>query len=153
MKLKKILASFIAISMMLTTMSFTALADNGAEAWDGTIDRSWYDSDPNADSYTITTAAQFAGIADVCNTVTSNSGVHPFKNQTIYLGADINLGGKNFTPIGDASGDHRYFYGSFDGKGYTISNIKIESNAAKFVGLFGKTGNPNYNQIFENVVP
>ena len=151
MKLKKILASILALTMMFSMMSFSVSAENTVSVWDGTIDRTWYDANPTADSYTITTAAQFAGIADICNTVASNTGVHPFKGQTIYLGVDINLNGNNFSPIGDASGDHRYFYGSFDGQGHTISNIKIESDSAKYVGLFGKTGNPSYNQTFEDV--
>jgi len=150
-KLKRLLASILALTMMFSMMSFSVSAENTVSVWDGTIDRTWYDANPTADSYTITTAAQFAGIADICNTVASNTGVHPFKGQTIYLGVDINLNGNNFSPIGDASVDHRYFYGSFDGQGHTISNIKIESGSAKYVGLFGKTGNPSYNQTFENV--
>ena len=172
MSLKKILAVVMACAMAIGAFAASALtldvAESAAEIvseeavlaadeetvskWDGTsVDRTWYDNNPTAESYTITTAAQFAGIADVCNTVASNSGVHPFKGQTIYLGANINLGGHNFEPIGDASSDHRCFYGSFDGQGYTVSNIYSESTAAKYVGLFGKTGNPTFDQTFKNV--
>ena len=152
MNLKKILSSVLAATMVLSTMSFSVLANNTVSTWDGTaVDRSWYDADPTATSYTITTAAQFAGLAEICNTFPSNTSAYPFKGQTIYLDVDIDLDGHKFAPIGDASADKRYFYGSFDGQGHTVSNIYIESSSAKFTGLFGKTGTSDYSQSFKDV--
>ncbi|MEF8977063.1 MAG: GLUG motif-containing protein, partial [Halapricum sp.] len=43
-------------------------------------------------------------------------------------------GGSGFDPIGD---DSTAFTGSFNGSGYTISNLTINRSATNFVGLFG----------------
>ncbi|NLV21731.1 MAG: hypothetical protein GXY49_07070, partial [Syntrophomonadaceae bacterium] len=59
------------------------------------------------------------------------------------LGADIDLNifpynsGTGWQPIG--SGD-TYFTGSFDGAGYTISNLLINRPEGNYTGLFGSTG-------------
>ena len=47
--------------------------------------------------------------------------------------ADIDLNNELFTPIGNV--DTGAFSGTFDGSGYTISNLKID--AGKYAGLFG----------------
>lgn len=49
------------------------------------------------------------------------------------LAADIDLQEMDFTPIGNT--DTGAFTGSFDGEGYTISNLNVF--AGKYVGLFG----------------
>lgn len=53
------------------------------------------------------------------------------------LGADIDLSGLNWSPIG-ASGNG--FTGIFDGSGYTIRNLTISSNNQSNLGLFGILG-------------
>jgi len=53
------------------------------------------------------------------------------------LTADIDLTGKNVSPIGSFS--HSYV-GFFDGKGHVISNMKIEWPSADRVGMFGRIG-------------
>ena len=60
-----------------------------------------------------------------------------FAGKTVKLGADINLAGLNWTPIGN---DTNYFCGTFDGQDHTISNMTINVNTPdknQFVGLFG----------------
>lgn len=49
------------------------------------------------------------------------------------LKTDIDLGNVDFTPIGNATSGA--FSGSFDGNGYTISNLSVFSG--KYAGLFG----------------
>ena len=78
--------------------------------------------------YLISTAEQLAYLANRVNSGTSYSGSY-FK-QT----ADINLGGHEWVPIGNASNN---FSGSYDGKGFKISGININSTDSD-VGLFGK---------------
>jgi len=60
------------------------------------------------------------------------NGGQSFKNLTVELTADINLGGEPWTPIGldnrelDTEGEGNvssYFSGTFDGKNHTISNM------------------------------
>ncbi|QPA31415.1 GLUG motif-containing protein [Thermaerobacillus caldiproteolyticus] len=71
-------------------------------------------------------------------------------NLTAYyeLGNDIDMGSwGNFTPIGTSSAK---FIGSFNGKGYKIKNLTINSTTA-YVGLFGFTENATIqNLVIEN---
>ena len=57
-----------------------------------------------------------------------------FKGTTVLLNSDIDLSGKTFEPIG--KGQTNYFSGTFDGQGYTISNLVIDSSL-QYVGIFG----------------
>ena len=67
----------------------------------------------------------------------------PFDGQTVKLMNDIDLGGAEWTPIGDYRFSANRFCGTFDGQGYTISNFKItkktdknDSNKSSY-GFFG----------------
>ena len=94
--------------------------------WDGeTVDTSWYDA--SSDTYTINGARQLAGLAQLAN------GGNTFSGKTITLIADINLNGKEWTPIGVSTSR---FAGTFDGGNHTISGLMIDSTANN-VGLFG----------------
>lgn len=63
------------------------------------------------------------------------------------LNADIALT-KEWTAIGD---DRRPFTGSFNGNGFTISNLKITNKKAKYIGLFGYVeGGTVYNVTLKN---
>ena len=107
------------------------------EGWDGTtVDTSWLNDaeGTEADPYVLMDGADLAGLASLVN-VDSNS----FAGKYIVLGADINLGNKAWTPIGQTGAGQ--FGGTFDGKGYTISNLSIDTTAETGVhystGLFG----------------
>ena len=56
-----------------------------------------------------------------------------YAGKTIKLADDIDLGSKEWTPIGNSSNQ---FMGYFDGNDKTISNLKITGNN-RYVGLFG----------------
>ena len=67
----------------------------------------------------------------------------PFEGQTVKLMNDIDLGGAEWTPIGDYRFSANRFCGTFDGQGHTISNFKItkktdksDSNKSSY-GFFG----------------
>ncbi len=96
--------------------------------WDGTVDPSWYD-DGSASEFTITTAAQLAGLAKLVNEGNT------FATKTIKLGADIDLQNIEWTPIGTTG---KPFSGIFDGDAKTISNLGITGYNSN-VGLFGYT--------------
>lgn len=106
------------------------------QPWDGAaVDTDWYTQQPEADSYTISTPAQLAGLAQLVNTGTS------FSKKTVLLGASIDLNNQEWTPIGGTDTGNT-FAGIFDGQGYTISNLKITRgsenvSANNRVGLFG----------------
>jgi len=79
----------------------------------------------------ISTPAQLQALAAAVNAGSTFSGM------TITLDADIDLKDINWTPIGNVNNN---FWGTFDGQGYTISNLTIDNsdtggNAA--TGLFG----------------
>ena len=82
--------------------------------------------------YVVTTAEQLAWVAQQVNT-----GADTFAGKIVRLGADIDLAGALWTPIGD-SGENSYthnFQGTFDGDGKTIRNMKVDHPDAG--GLFG----------------
>ena len=67
-----------------------------------------------------------------------------FSGKTFKLGADIDLGNTEWTPIGQTGGNGTttYFQGTFDGDNHTIKNLAISASAwdegANYAaGLFG----------------
>ena len=94
-----------------------AIADYEAslvDTWDGTADTSWYnDTDKE---FTLATAEELAGFANLANNGTSFSG------KTILLDYNIDLDGKQWTPINK-------FNGKLDGNGHRISNFHIDATA------------------------
>ena len=91
-----------------------------------TTDTSWYDADPDADKYVITTKADLMGI--------QAKGLN-FANKEIYLVADMENVGQ-WTPIDTMAG-------TFDGQGHTISGFDNEGSAiyGMFKAVTGKVGN------------
>lgn len=78
---------------------------------DNREDKSWYD--PAGDNYLITTVEQLKGLDNLLNAGTNFSG------KTVLLGADINLYGQSFFPLGSYA---KPFQGTFDGQDRTLSN-------------------------------
>lgn len=99
-----------------------------ADKWDGTANTAWYTGD--ADTYTLYTAEELAGLAELVNAGNS------FKGITINLGYNLDLDNKEWTPIGK---DGAAFGGTLDGKHYVISNLTI--SGTEKVGLVGNAGN------------
>lgn len=124
MKMKKILAALLCLTMMLSTLSLTAFANgettSQVDSWDGTADTSWYnESDTEFTLMSAEALAGFGKLVDEGNT---------FEGKTVKLGADIDLylldeneEKVSFNPIG--YGYNVVFKGTFDGQGHTISNL------------------------------
>lgn len=107
-----------------------------AGVWDGVeAETAWYDDHAGDSVFTISTPAQLAGLAKLVN-----ESKITFKDKTVRLGGDLDMGGKEWTPIGNnntTSGGMTYkFSGVFDGQGYTISNVKIDDAANFNRGFF-----------------
>lgn len=67
------------------------------------------------------------------------------------LTADIDCGGRNFTPIGNTStGAVSAFKGSLDGAGHTINNISIIAPESTMVGLFAMTDKASIKELTLN---
>lgn len=87
-------------------------------------DTSWYDPKSKETTFYIANAKQLEGLAKLTNL---NKNSVDFEGKTIELTGNIDLGGSNWRPTGS-------FMGTFDGKGYSISNFSISgyNNAALF---------------------
>ena len=135
---------------------------------DITPNTAWYTADPDAEVFYIGTAQELAGLAQLVNNSPAPGldGIN-FLDKTIELTADIDLsiygsnanGGCGWIRIGHSYGTPEYiFQGTFDGKGYTISNMyyrfpgyptppDVPATAAQH-GLFGYVVEPG---IIRNV--
>ena len=80
-------------------------------------------------SYTVTSADGLMNIAELVNGGKTDI--------NITLTADIDLTGKDWTPIG--TGYSNKYTGTFDGGGHTIKGLTVTTND-QFVGLFGSIG-------------
>ena len=133
---KRLVAIVISIALVFVSLvGFTLLrpfdvayaaAPMGSWTDTGNYDTSWYYENEN--EFTLATPTQFAGLAYLVN-----NGTATFSGKTIKLGADIDLDGHYWTPIGTA--EHT-FNGKFDGQWHTISNMTVNTDASNS-GLFG----------------
>ena len=145
--MRKILLIALAIMLLVS-------CDPTVTEWDGTeTDSSWYAQNLGEKEYTFTTAAELAGLADLVNAGTTFSG------WTLKLGADIDLSGSEWEPIGTGKRGKAdtVFRGTFDGDGHTISNFTITFDTDKCdddqaIGFFGNVaGTADKHAIIKNV--
>lgn len=108
-------------------------------------DLSWNDGDirpglpPTGYDLTVSTAKELKDFADaVNNDHTIGTSSVEARSARVLQTADIDLTGiDDWTPIGNrVSPSYNSFQGSYNGNGYTISNLKIKSGE-QYKGLFG----------------
>ena len=110
---------------------------NTVDTWDGTASIDWFLADPTAETFTLSTAEDLAGLAAILDgtaavpsTVTDALGEDfSFADKEIILESDIDLYREDengeaicFDPIGSYRNE-QVFSGVFDGQGHTISNL------------------------------
>jgi len=148
---KKILSLLLALCLVMALVPMTAFAAGTTDSWDGTADTSWYDE--NETEFHLQTAEQLAGMAKLINGDMAN-----FKDKTIYLENDLDLGGHEWISIGDgANTDVGSFQGVFDGQSHVVYNLysheglksenKDNNNNLYRNGLFGAI----YNATVQNL--
>ncbi|MCL1946012.1 MAG: InlB B-repeat-containing protein [Chitinivibrionia bacterium] len=113
--------------------------DDGAYGFERIVpDTNWYRFAGN--DYTISTMEELVGLSVLVEKGRNMVG------KTIKLGANITLAVKDksgdkrydWQPIGSRQIDgHRPFKGTFDGNGFTISNVYVNTNTMLDAGLFG----------------
>ena len=103
-------------------------ADGGGES--GEAEDLGYIYDSNTKTYTVYNANGLMNIAKLVNGGKTDI--------NITLDTDIDLTGKNWTPIGTSFSNK--YTGTFDGGGHTIKGLTVTTND-QFVGLFGSIGN------------
>ena len=99
--------------------------------WDGTdVDISWYVGHESDTEFSISTAAQLAGLAKLVNDGNNFSG------KTIKLAKDIDLNNHVWTPIGTQGNP---FKGEFDGSQHSVVGLKLVNSIDEngMIGLFG----------------
>ncbi len=95
-----------------------------------------------ADPYLISNGEQLALLASSINNNDNNA----YYDKHYKLTDNIDLGGKEWDPIGCMMSDENYksktrtFRGVFDGNGFTITNFKITSPKKAYYGYFGLFG-------------
>jgi hypothetical protein len=119
----------------------------------------WYAVNPNAASFTISTAAEFAAFAKIVNGTAVADGItaFSFSGRTITLVANIDLNNEPWTSIGTCisfdNPNNRPFLGIFDGNSKTITGLYINASGSNYQGLFGYTytSSGNNNGAIKNL--
>ena len=156
---KKIVSLLVTMGLAASLVPVSVFAD-GTEVWDGSVAESFAGGKGTKDDpYQIATGSQLAYFAERVN-----AGEYGEKYADTYfeLTSDIDLGGKEWDPIGDTVSalilggkDYLVFAGNFDGKGYTIKNLTIGTEASPcsgdVCGLFGATSGTIEDVVLENV--
>lgn len=99
------------------------------ESWKDVADTSWYSAGQT--EFTLTTAEQLAGLSKLAKNRTTS-----FIGKKIVLGADIDLTGKKWIPVGITGYN---FCGTFDGKQHKITGVYVSQTSSQ-VGLFARMG-------------
>jgi len=139
MRLKRMCSIFMALVMTVTlSITFTVpLAAETTGYWTDAENVATEDPDYDfaSNTYTIDNAAELAWVANKVNSDTYNTA----GGATFILSNDIDLAGHFWVPIGVFQ--HRTLTGTFDGNGYTISNMTIgtasEPSTLTEAGLIG----------------
>lgn len=125
------------ISIAVFATQFTSESDSFNNTYDGAA--TFLNKD-EAGNWLINNAGDLLYLAK-----SVNSG-HAYKGETIKLTADIDLGGRSWTPIGNSATS---FAGIFDGQKHTVSNFKVD--VAKNAGLFGVADGRGGNGAINNL--
>ena len=156
---KKILSLLVTMGLAASLVPVSVFAD-GTEVWDGSIAESFAGGKGTKDDpYQIATGSQLAYFAKRVN---AEEYGEKYADTYFELTEDIDLGGKEWTPIGETVADlimggHEYFVfsGNFDGNGYTIKNLTIGTETSPYsgdvCGLFGATSGTIEDVVLENV--
>ncbi|MBQ6067858.1 MAG: InlB B-repeat-containing protein, partial [Clostridia bacterium] len=130
--MKKLLSLLLSVFMIAGLIPLIALPEASA-AWNG--------STPSSQPSTFTVSGNNYYIKDeqalawFAKTVTNGT---TYSGKTVYLSANLNMNNSTFDGIGTAN---KSFSGTFQGQGYTISNLKIyrsgDSRAALFNSVSG----------------
>jgi len=104
--------------------TFGVMLEEAPDAWDGTTQ-----TEPKLEEdgyYVIKAGAELAWYANKVNTSTTAVNAR--------LGADIDLGNYDWTPIGTSS---KYFRGTFRGNAHKVTGLYVNNSKAQYQGLFG----------------
>ncbi|WP_407444929.1 InlB B-repeat-containing protein, partial [Fibrobacter sp.] len=132
--------------LTLVLVCWFALVGEGWAAWNSTT--SQYEIGSCAD---LKTFASYVNSGYRVNGKTNGSTYPYAAGVNVVLTQDINCSGTTgMTPIGTSTTNNKYYFtGTFDGQGYTISNLSISTDN-KYVGLFGYVDGAEIKDVFIN---
>ena len=117
--------TFITRFSLALLLALTALAALAAPGWAAAFSGG---DGLQATPYEISSKADLEALRDAVNGGTT------YENMYFKLTADIDLGGTDWTPIGDANNP---FKGNFDGDGKKITGLRVNVTTSHCAGLFG----------------
>lgn len=127
----------IMLMMICVIYHYNTLA---VSTWDGISSSIWINGNGTSNNpFLIENASNLAYLAQSVNNGNKYIGI------SFKMNDDIDLNGEFWTPIGISSS--KYFSGTFDGDGHTISNLFINTSTIQYCGLFGYLKNANINNI------
>ena len=129
--MKKILAVILCLTFVLA--AFGSMAVLAEEATEPTPVEGFVQDDEKKE-FRVSTADGLMELSRVYN-----AGGELYTTYNIFIDADIDMDGKNWTPIAKASaGTYR---GTLDGQGHTITGLFIKEYGANGMGFIGYAGN------------
>lgn len=127
---RNLLSTKFTVARTDAPLMITAVPKTTEKTWLQVADTSWYSDSGTA--FTITTARQLAGLAQLVNDKTDT-----FSGKTVRLGNDISLrndDGTSGTRLWDGIGTSGSFNGTFDGAGHAITQMTASTSGS--VALF-----------------
>lgn len=127
----------VSVAVILSAiMIFCMIPFSVSAAWDGTSVATSYTAGTGTetDPFIISTESELALLAAECLDADNAGNAGKFYK----LSGDLDLGEKNWAPIGTSSGTA--FAGTFDGDGHTIRGLCIDTSE-NYAGLFGYVKN------------
>ena len=119
---KRILSLFLVTVMILSTVAISPVS---VWAADNSFDISNY---AGTSTFIVSTAD------DMMNFAAAVDSGKDFAGKEVVLAGNIDMSGKSWKGIGYNNGEWKHFCGTFDGKGYTISNLTASSGNSDRVG-------------------
>ena len=117
------------------------------EAWDGSVSESLQGAGTEDSPYLISNGKELAKFAQIVNGGEASA--------YAKLTSDIHMGNHDYTVVNWKNfqiGKETAYTGTFDGCGYTIYNLRYQSNAAPYHGLFGTVSGSVKNFTLSNIL-
>ena len=126
--------------------SSITLYANWLSTWNGDVSADTVSAQLDGEVVKIRTAAELAGLAKLVNDG------NDFSGKTLYLTNEIDLAGKEWTPIGKGDGAAvgeagTPFSGTFNGYGHYVKGISVNDSSLIHGGLFGYIRNATVTDI------
>lgn len=139
---KSFLSLLLTVALMIPLLCFpTSAAEDSTPEY--TPDISWYDASKT--EFEIGTPEQLLGFSTLIADYKADEGGNKTAGKTFRLTADIDLNpgwvaGAKAPKNLWAAASNKYFLGTFDGNGHTISGIYVSAGQVSNAGIFGIAG-------------